>query len=189
MSTECFGLNWSNFSINFLLHDWSKNEHPRTTLNFHSCLNTQGNFNWSNFHSPVSKKALYKIQHIFAYFSEFVRFFKNSKKRNVRSLSNSTFDDGLTGENFDGTFKIAKFVFFRTVKIALFWPSGKHEFYDFKGTIEVFTSQTIIKHWVAQWSNIPLFWIFEKSHEFAKISNNVLTFSNFFLSLRISLTN
>ena len=51
------------------------------------------------------------MQHIFAYFSEFMSFFENSKKRNVRSLGNSTFDDGLTGENFNGAFKIAEFLF------------------------------------------------------------------------------
>ena len=75
------------------------------------------------------------MQHIFAYFNEFMSFFENSKKRNVRSLGNSTFDDGLTGENFDGTFKIEKFVFFRTVKIAQFWLSGKHEFCVFLSSV------------------------------------------------------
>ena len=57
---------------------------------------------------------------IFADFSEFVRFFQNSKNQGVTSLGNSTFDDSNVTENLDPAFKIEKFVFFGRLKLRNF---------------------------------------------------------------------
>ena len=72
-------------------------------------------------------------------------FFENSKKRDVRELGASSFSDIANKKKFKGELKIAKLMFFRVFKIALFWPYEKHEFFDFKLPFELFLPRNITK--------------------------------------------
>ena len=78
------------------------------------------------------------MQHIFVDLSEFIRFFGNSKNRNLRQLGKSHFGGSPTGKNVIGARKIAKFTFFGHPEQLVFWMSKKHEFCDFPSTINVF---------------------------------------------------